>query len=92
MDNEFIFSKDIMCYDAGPQKEDMMCYFSGYCNTTDSNSNKFINFITSGKVFIVALPVVLIIALVSFIIIKRKKSKKRENREVDDLAEESDKK
>lgn len=50
------------CYIAGPSVDEKVV----------SNS------INLQKVFIIAVPIVLVIALVSFIIIKRKKSKKKE--------------
>lgn len=54
-----------------------ICYLAGPSTDAKLVSNS----INLQKVFIIAVPIVLVIALVSFIIIKRNKSKKKENKE-----------
>lgn len=53
---------------------DPTCYIAGPTDGAKVNSTS----VSLEKVFIIAVPIVLVIALVSFIIIKRKKSKKKE--------------
>lgn len=57
---------------------EVSCYVTGPLIDEKEVSNS----INLQKVFIIAVPIVLVIALVSFIIIKKKKSKKKEKEQI----------
>ena len=72
----YLFQNSVLAVVIRPEDIEPSCYLAG-----PSSEPELSSYISLEKVFIIAVPIVLVIAVVSFIIIKKKKSKKNKKEE-----------